>query len=225
MSVQREGRILERWPQLKLDLSLGSIESHDGRVAHYLWGSLPRWIPQMGYREPQSIFGTWVNHKALSGSHTHSIMKLESTLFSPHSWVPVSFPPLAYFNFFPFLLLFQLLPFSISLFPSANWPSQAGLGLYISGFEATSETKAKLWVWFGLRRAYWPRHVVFLGQTRERWGGEKNLCESSCVFEENPITTANLNVLLSRGWGCKLGLTSDAIQFTQLFYEETLGGI
>lgn len=76
-------------------------------------------------------------------------------------------PPITYFNFFPFFLL---LPFSISLFPSAKWPSQAGLGLCISGFEATSETKAKLWVWFGLRRAYWPRRVVFLGQTRERWG-------------------------------------------------------
>lgn len=80
-------------------------------------------------------------------------------------------PPLHIWNFFHFFfLLLQLLPFSISLFPSANWPSQAGLGLCISGFEATSETKAKLWVWFGLGRACWPRRVVFLGQTRERWG-------------------------------------------------------
>lgn len=149
------------------------MESHDGRVAHYLWGSLPRWIPHMGYRESQSIFGTWLNEKALSGSHTqyyktgkHSVFTtlLSSGLFSPLLHIS---------TFFPFLLLFQLLPFSISLFPSANWPSQAGLGLYISGFEATSETKAKLWVWFGLRRAYWPRRVVFLGQTREvRWGEE-----------------------------------------------------
>lgn len=87
------------------------------------------------------------------------------------NWEELPPPPtLAYFNFFPFFLLFQLLPFSISLFPSANWPSQAGLGLCISGFEATSETKAKLWVWFGLRKAYWPRHVAFLVQTRARWG-------------------------------------------------------
>lgn len=132
--------------------------------------------------------------------YTYSILKLESTVLSPLLSSGLVSPPIAFFHFFPCFLLFQL-PFSISLFPSANWPSQAGLGLYISGFEATSETKAKLWVWFGLRRAYWPRRVVFLGQTRERWGGEKNLCESSCVAEENPITTANLNVLLSRGWG------------------------
>lgn len=132
------------------------------------------------------------------------IYRLESTLFSPALLSPyVSFYPLTYSDFLSFLLLFQLLPFpfSISLFPSTNWPSQASLGLYISGFEATSETKAKLWVWFGLRIAHWPRHVVFLGQTRERWGGEKNLCESSCVFEGNPITTANLNVPLSGGVG------------------------
>lgn len=139
-------------------------------------------------------------------SYTYSKLKIESTVLSPHSWVPVSPPHCIFPLFFHVSFLFQL-PFSISLFPSANWPSQAGLGLYISGFEATSETKAKLWVWFGLRRAYWPRHVVFLGQTRERWGGEKNLCEFSCVAEENPITTANLNVLLSRGWsgGVNLG--------------------
>lgn len=120
--------------------------------------------------------------------HTYCIIKTSSTDWKPlrshqHSWVPLSLSTpsliLTFFQSFPF-------SFSISLFPSTYWPSQAGLGLYISGFEATSETKAKLWVWFGLRRAQWPRHVVFLGQTRERWGGEKNLCESSCVFEENP---------------------------------------
>lgn len=115
--------------------------------------------------------------------------RLETAPLSP-ALSSSSFPlfPLSHSYFLPFLLLFQSFPFSfsISLFPSTYWPSQAGPGLYISGFEATSETKAKLWVWFGLRRAQWPRHVVFIGQTRERWGGEKNLCESRCVFEENP---------------------------------------
>lgn len=124
--------------------------------------------------------------------HTYYIIKASSTDWKPlhshqHSWVPpfLSIPSLvltlilAFFQSFPF-------SFSTSFFPATYWPSQTGLGLYISGFEATSETKAKLWVWFGLRSAPWPQHVVFLGQTRERWGGEKNLCESSCIFEENP---------------------------------------
>lgn len=162
-----------------------------------------RWfhkLPQAGCCEWLTV----VNNGYVRGNRLfHVFIHIEYNETGKHSvftaFLSSGPPPPAYFNFFPFLLLFQLLPFSILLFPSANWPSQAGLGLYISGFEATSETKAKLWVWFGLRRAYWPRRVVFLGQTRERWGGEKNLCESSCVFEENPITTANLNVLLSRG--------------------------
>lgn len=127
--------------------------------------------------------------------HTYCIIKTSSTDWKPlrsHQCLCSSFSlcPPSHSSFLSFLLSFSLSHslshFSILLFPSAYWPSQAGLGLYISGFEATSETKAKLWVWFGLRRAQWPRHVVFLGQTRERWGGEKNLCESRSVFEENP---------------------------------------
>lgn len=129
--------------------------------------------------------------------HTYCIIKTSSTHWKPlhsqqQSWVPLSLSlslsPLSS-HFFASILAFPQpfpLPISISLFPSTYWPSQAAPSLYISGFEATSETKAKLWVWFGLRRAQWPRHVVFLVPTRERWGGEKNLCESSCVFEENP---------------------------------------
>lgn len=147
--------------------------------------------------------------------HTYCIIKTSSIdwkiLYSQqHSWVPLlSLAPLSFL--LSFTLSFPSL--SISLFPSTYWPSQAGLGLYISGFEATSETKAKLWVWFGLRRAQWPRHVVFLGQTRERWGGEKNLCESSCVFEENPNHSKFECVISRRGWS-KLGLTSDGVKST-----------
>lgn len=174
MSAHREGRLLERWPQTKAGPFIGV---HG--VTWWSGGSLPLGISTK-MNSTHGIQGVPVNFWDLiewegsfrftyaqyykTGKHSVFTTLLSSGLFSPLLHIS---------TFFPFLLLFQLLPFSISLFPSANWPSQAGLGLYISGFEATSETKAKLWVWFGLRRAYWPRRVVFLGQTREvRWGEE-----------------------------------------------------
>lgn len=127
MSAHREGRLLERWPQIETGPFLG--------VHWVTWwpgGSLSLGISSKinstnGYRESQSNFGNWLNDKALSGSHVHSMMKLESTLFSPHSWVPVSFLPLAYFNFFSifaFISVVTILYLTVSFckltFPS--WP-------------------------------------------------------------------------------------------------------
>lgn len=123
--------------------------------------------------------------------HTGCIIKTSST-----DWKALCFT-----SNLEFLLLF-LPPFSFLLSGILAFISVfAGLYLALSFYKLTFPgwpgslyfrlwgyiwNKSKLWVWFGLRRAHWPRHVVFLGQTRERWGGEKNLCESSCVFEENP---------------------------------------
>lgn len=104
--------------------------------------------------------------------------------------------------------------FYLTLFLSTNWPSQAGPGLYISGFEATSETKAKLWVWFGTGRAHWPRHVVSVGQTAERGEVGRRICANLTVYLKKTPTTANLNVSLSGGGRSKLGPTSDGVKST-----------